>query len=83
MKLCILCLTGAILSDLNMPIPIPALRPYLRKCELPIIAMTATASSDKVRRLSQVLEFDSDRSIFLLSCLQEGSGVYRIAEDMK
>jgi superfamily II DNA or RNA helicase len=44
---------------------IPALRPYLRKCDIPIIAMTATASTDKVRRLSQVLEFDSDRSILI------------------
>jgi ATP-dependent DNA helicase RecQ len=44
---------------------IPALRPYLRKHDIPIIAMTATANIDKVRRLSQVLEFDSDRSILI------------------
>jgi superfamily II DNA helicase RecQ len=44
---------------------IPALRPYLRKCNIPMIAMTATANSAKIERLLKTLEFDAGQSIML------------------
>jgi superfamily II DNA helicase RecQ len=44
---------------------IPALRPYLRKRDIPKIAMTTTADTEKVQRLSKVLEFDGARSILI------------------
>jgi ATP-dependent DNA helicase RecQ len=44
---------------------IPALRPYLRKFQIPMIAMTATAKAEKIERLLKVLEFDADRSIMI------------------
>jgi ATP-dependent DNA helicase RecQ len=44
---------------------IPALRPYLRKRNVPIVAMTATVNCDKIQRLAKVLEFDGDRCILI------------------